>query len=319
MHWIVIGTGNISKRHRCNIRKIDPDAKITAYVSHRKIRSEDKNLNDIDHLDDCQDNVLKSKPEAIIVATPATEHISEAEFWLKNNIPVFIEKPVAAEQSDAIKLIPYQKNSIIMVGYVLRFFPILQELKKIISSNKFGAIKNITAHVGSYLPDWRPDINYKESVSASPDLGGGALLELSHEIDYILWLAGIPSSISAETKNSGTLDIEVEDTANISLKFSKDITGNIHLNFLQKPPQRFCKIIFEKAELNADIITGTLEIKPCDGDKVIHHFKPKDPNQPYLDELKNFMNAIHNHQSPLISLEDGINVLKVIDAAKSSS
>jgi predicted dehydrogenase len=316
MHWVVVGTGNISKRHRENIKYLWPDALVTALIPHRKKAQKDQNLNHADYLDDDHDTVLEKKPDAVIIATPASSHIDEAIFWLKHDIPVFIEKPLAMSAKQAKNLQPFASNSIITVGYVLRFLPIIRELKEIIQSNSFGKIISLEAHVGSYLPDWRPQNDYKKSVSARAELGGGALLELSHEIDYVLWFLGKPEKISATLKNSGTLDIEVEDDVDLEITFKGNLKANIHMDFLQSPPTRFCKVFFEEAIVKVDILTGTLQINKNNGEENIYNLAPKNSNAPYLGQLQNFYDTLKGTASPSVTIEDGVNVLSVIDTAR---
>ena len=94
-----------------------------------------------------------------------------------------------------------------------------------------GEIISLEAHVGSYLPDWRPQKDYKESVSARAELGGGVLLELSHELDYIRWFFGGIDSVIAVLKNSNILGLDVEDGADLILKSSKGLHISLHLDF----------------------------------------------------------------------------------------
>ena len=319
MHWVVVGTGNISKRHRENIKYLWPDAQVTALIPHRKKTEKDQTLNHADYINDNHEAVLENKPDAVIIATPASSHIEEAIFWLKHDIPVFIEKPLAISATQAKDLQPFAANSIITVGYVLRFLPIIKELKEIIQSKALGEIISLEAHVGSYLPDWRPQKDYKESVSARAELGGGVLLELSHEIDYILWFLGKPKKILSNIKNSGTLDIPVEDDVDLEIIFKDNIKANIHMDFLQNPPTRFCKVIFEKAFIKADILTGTLQINKNNGEKNIYDLAPQNSNAPYLDQLKNFHDTLKGISTLSVTTEDGINVLSVIDTAKQTS
>ncbi len=73
---------------------------------------------------------------------------------------------------------------------MLRFFELFD--KSFIGQTLYTSVE-----CGSYLPDWRPGNNYKKSVSAKKDLGGGVLLELSHELDYIRWIFGEIKNIYA--------------------------------------------------------------------------------------------------------------------------
>jgi predicted dehydrogenase len=107
-----------------------------------------------------------------------------------------------------------------MVGYNLRFMKSLKKFREILKKNTIGKILSIRSEVGSYLPSWRPDSDYKKSVSAIKKLGGGVLLELSHDIDYLVWLFGNVKWVSSTIHRQSNLKIDTEDTAHITLCLS---------------------------------------------------------------------------------------------------
>ena len=124
--------------------------------------------------------VINYNPDYIIISNNTSNHIEYANFLEKNlkNKIILIEKPI----SNKYKKIKLKKNKYI-VGYNLRFHPLIQFIKKKIIKKQ--NIHFISINVSSYLPEWRKNINYKDSNSAKKKFGGGLLLELSHELDYI--------------------------------------------------------------------------------------------------------------------------------------
>jgi len=195
-----------------------------------------------------------------------------------------------------------------MVGYVLRFFPVYQELKKIINNKTYGTVTSFETTVGSYLPSWRPNIDYKKSVSANTALGGGTLLELSHEIDLTLWCLGFPQYLNAHIENTGELEIDCEDVGDIKLTYNGGLTAKIHMDFLKKIPERKTTITFEKATITCDAIAGTLEITALnsdgDNDTKTLNFKPENPQQPFLDEIKRCKNFFITKQTSRIIMKN---------------
>lgn len=320
MHWVVVGNGNISKRHIRNVRNLWPNSYITNLITHRSIQSHDVTPPDSNQLIDTLDHLSLNNVYAAIICTPASCHVDQIRFWLEKKIPILVEKPLSNSLNSANNLTKYlgKKKPIIMVGYVLRFFSILKKLKDIHDENQYGKIINIKSYVGSYLPDWRPNIDYKKSVSASKNLGGGALLELSHEIDYVLWLFGQPKSLKAMIENTQKLEIDVEDKVDIHLNYQDDYYAHIHLNFLDKPAHRYCKIEYEKATVSANIITGFIEIKEKNNNIEIINCTMSDANDAYLEELREFSKAIGKNKKTPITLHDGVDVLKIISACRES-
>src|SRR5690606_29956228 len=83
-----------------------------------------------------------------------------------------------------------ENSAKIEVAYNLRFMPSAIRLKELLTEQIVGRIHSVSIEVGQYLPDWRPATDYRKNVSACKKLGGGVLLELSHELDYLTWLFG---------------------------------------------------------------------------------------------------------------------------------
>ena len=107
-------------------------------------------------------------------------------------------------------------------------------LRKNVNSNKLGSFLFSKINCSSYLPDWRPSQDYRRTVSSSSSYGGGVLLELSHEIDYANWFFGPFLKVQAVLKNTGTLEIDVEDIADLVLTNKNGMNVQIHLDFCSR-------------------------------------------------------------------------------------
>ncbi|CAN0605670.1 unnamed protein product, partial [Ectocarpus sp. 12 AP-2014] len=170
-------------------------------------------------------------------------HLQHADKLLTANIPVLIEKPLCARLSE-LKAINLQERQVGMgVAYNLRYMPAARIVKTLLDDAAVGSISTAFAEVGQYLPDWRPDSNYREGVSASKALGGGALLELSHELDYLSWFFGPFSRVLGVTRRVGQLDIDVDDSVDALLEKKDGLLVHVHLDFLQRQPCRHFKAI----------------------------------------------------------------------------
>ena len=148
-----------------------------------------------------------------------------------------------------------------MIGYNLRFFSSLKYFRQLILDNYAGKVLLVHAEYGRYLPSWRPNQNYKSSVSARRDLGGGVLLELSHELDYLRWIFGEISWLKATTNIQSNLVLDVEDSANMFFGFKPSLgggqlIGTLSIDFIRHDPTRKCIAIGEKGTLCWD---GLLE------------------------------------------------------------
>ncbi|MFW3570384.1 Gfo/Idh/MocA family protein [Kosakonia cowanii] len=307
----VIGLGNIATRHRKNIRALFPQAKIYAVPSSGRLVTEiisdcDEIATDITQLGNCVDMV--------IVASPAPFHARHAVSFIEAGVPVLIEKPVAASLEDGMKLLSaYKDNKTpVAVGYCLRYMPSAKILHEQLKSGVIGKLLNADIAVGQYLPDWRKK-DYRESVSAQRKLGGGALLELSHELDYTRWLLGELHVQHAIVRHSGTLDINVEDLVDVVAVAEQNVVVNIHLDFLQRKAYRKCAFIGAKGRLEWDLITNSLVLSDASGTKVIYVDEAYDRNQLYLEMLKDFIRLIAKENNNCITLEDAVATVELIE------
>jgi hypothetical protein len=157
---------------------------------------------------------------------------------------VFIEKPLSHESSGIEALISEarRRDRVVQIGYNMRFHPGLQILKELIDSGKSGRVLWLSVEVGQYLPDWRPWQHYRESYSARHELGGGIILDGSHELDYICWLLGRPTEVTCRAEHLSSLDVDVEDSAWIYLSVSGAAARGTASGFRAAGYTRTCKV-----------------------------------------------------------------------------
>lgn len=318
-HIILVGLGSIGQRHFKNVKTLLPDATVTIVRRSRKTMPDIECLADkiVDNIDDA---IAACKPYACIISSPSTFHVADAMKFAAVGCPIFVEKPLSHSLSELSKLakLVNEHKVIIMIAYILRFLPTMQRVKNIIDKKQFGDIVSASVSVGQYLPDWRPNQDYKTTVSAQKKLGGGALLELSHEIDYILHLFGYPEKLAASVVRSGKLEIDVEDSVDSLLMYPEGFCVHLHLDFLQKVSKRCCQITFDKAQLKWDVVSGKLSIETAlDGKKV--ETVSNVSNEIYINELRYFFDCIDSRVTPSIGLHDGTGVLSIINAIENAS
>ncbi|MED6316143.1 MAG: Gfo/Idh/MocA family oxidoreductase [Pseudomonadota bacterium] len=312
----VIGLGNISTRHRKNLKKLYPNSTVIAVSASG--RSPKHQPLDSDILVDSISDLITHKPDMVIVASPATFHSQHAVPLIESGIPVLIEKPIAASLEEAQKINQAYQNykTPVAIGYCLRYLPSSQKVNSVIQSKTIGKLHNILVEVGQYLPDWRANTNYKDSVSASSSLGGGALLELSHEIDYTQWIAGQLIPQTAILRSSAELNLDVEDSADI-LSINEDgAVISMHLDFLQRHPYRRCRFIGSEATLEWDLISNSVILYQADETRTLLNDPSWDKNQMYLNMILDFENMILNTPNNCISPVEAMSTLSFIEKVK---
>ena len=194
------------------------------------------------------------------------------------------------------------------VGYNLRFHPVILFLKKFLKNKKIFSI-NITSH--SYLPKWRK-IDYRKSVSAKKKLGGGILLELSHEFDYLKWIFKEIKILHSFNKRVSRLQIETDDILNLTGQVNKKTLFNLNMNFFSTIITRLIKIDGNNFSLNADLIKNEILIVKG-GRKINKKFLNFSMQKTYEYQLTE---VLSNKISNICSLNEGLEVIKLIEKIK---
>ena len=314
MKYLVIGCGSIGQRHIQNLLKLG-EKKISVYDSDIKL---------LKHVSKKFKVEIDVKPnfnvDCTLICTPPNSHIKIAKKALMNKSHVFIEKPLSNNLT-GIKFIKKlaEKNSLnIFVGYVFRFDSGLQKVKKIIDSGKIGNLISIDAYEGWYLPLWRPWQNYKKSYTGSEKLGGGIILDGSHELNYLLWLCGNVKQVFSYYSDIPSMKIKAEGIAEILLKFNSKVIGRIHLDFINPKYNRHCEIIGDKGSIRWSFENKTIEIQKSGQSKFNIIKYGNDNNQIYLDEMKYLIQCLKGKKNELINIDDAEKTLRFSLAIKKS-
>lgn len=316
--FLIVSLGSIGKRHLKNLKEIDPGFSVAIWHLTANTKSESR----IEQLNTIED-VVRYQPDAAIIASPASTHLAIATSLVRLGIPVFIEKPMSISTAGISDLITEAdaNNVPLMIGYNLRFMPSLIETKRLIHSGAIGKVITVRAEVGQYLPDWRPGNDYRTCVSAQSALGGGALLELSHELDYLYWFFGLPKSVICHGGRFSQLEINVEDSVDILMTYENpSMQVSSHMDLLQRSPVRTCKFIGSEGTLIWNGIEDCIDIYTPDTGmwRKISGLKLQDRNLMYMDELRHFIKVIRQKKAPCIDGIQGYEVMAMIDAARTS-
>ena len=313
---IVVGLGNISLRHRRNLKLLFPNVHVIAIPASGKIVNQ--NIEFSDQISLSIEEVIQDGIDMAIVASPAPFHAEHTIALIRAGIPTLVEKPVTSDSQDAHKLIEVYKetNTPIAIGYCLRYMPSSIKIKEFLDQKIIGNIYNVFIDIGQYLPDWRPSKDYRDSVSAKASLGGGVLLELSHEIDYIQWLLGPMKVHYAQLRSSLELNLEVEELADLVLVSDMGTVCNIHMDFLQKKAKRVCSFVGEKGRIDWDLLTNSIVLSAKKGDKTLFKEKDWDSNKMYLSLLKDFSSLAKGHANTCVDLMQATSTVKLIEDIK---
>ncbi len=325
-NFLIIGLGAIGRRHLGILRALDFEATITVLRHRHGDNGEDPENPEGATVVHDLGAALERGIDAAIIAGPASGHVEAALSLAAAGVHILVEKPLSDRLQGVRALVEVcrDKGVVLQVGYCLRFLESQSALHRALTDAMVGRVVGVEAVVGQYLPDWRPGRGYRRTVSARRELGGGALLELSHEIDYLLWHLGAIATVDARLGQRGDLDIDVEDTVDMKLAFNSGMPGILHMDMISRPPRRFCRIEGEKGILFWDGIRGQTRYHRLgqgeDADEgVLLAADGGGRNEMYERQLVRFLGCIDHAAAPLVGGEDGIKVLEVVEAARRSA
>ena len=303
MKVLIVGLGSIAKKHIEALHTLLPKCTIYALRSSLKANIEDGIVNIYD-LDE-----LEIEFDFAIISNPTYLHYETIQCLAHKKIPLFIEKPAlnSIEKADELIELVEQNKVLNYVACNLRFHPCIIFLKENILKRK-RKINELNVYCGSYLPTWRPGIDFRKIYSANANMGGGVHLDLFHEIDYTIWLFGMPNKSKSTLKSGSSLNIDAVDYANYLFEYDTFV-ANIILNYYRKKDKREIEILFDDETLKIDLIQNC--ITDHNG-KTIFNAENFKIQESYLEQLKYFIYFLNNDQKPFNSLRDSVDVLKIV-------
>ena len=323
MKFLIAGLGSIGRRHLRNLQALG-EKDILLYRTHRATLPDDEIKGypvetDLGH-------ALALGPQAVIIANPTALHLSVAIPAAQVGCHLLIDKPVAdsLEGCEELKAALKRRGGRVLVGFQFRFHPGLQRIKELLDDQAIGRPLDVRAHWGEYLPGWHPWEDFHRSYAARPELGGGVILTLCHPLDYLHWLIGEVETLWAFTSRSG-LGLEVEDTAEIGLRFKGGTLGSVHLDYVQRPAQHTLEIVGTEGTISWDNAHGSVQLSQAQhngGSEVKQAFPiPEgfERNSMFLAEMRHFRQVAQGECEPICSLDDGLYALKLALAALRSA
>lgn len=316
--FAVIGFGSAGARALQALRELRPDAEFLVVSRKGAVGEGFKSTSSLD-------DPVAFAPDAVIVAGPATTRVDVLRKIGGLNVPVFIEKPLAHTLGDAVAVLDLLGLAVerSQLGYNLRFSESLIAFRDLVRGGQFGRVLRFTAETAQYLPDWRPDKDYRETVSARADLGGGVLLELSHELDYLRWIFGEWDWVSAWTGRTSSLEIDVEDTALVTIGIEGDqavtqVVGQLSLDFVRRDKTRTVTAVCEGRTLRWDGIAGTVEVHDLSESRWKTVVTDSGSQSTYRAQWDSFLSVVEQGSKPLVPMSDGVAVLRAVEAIRNS-
>jgi predicted dehydrogenase len=273
---LIIGFGSIGKRHASILKNFKMVSDI--YILSRSNPKIFKTINKLSQIKEID-------PDYIIICSRTSDHFKHLKYIEKNFSKkiVLIEKPLFNKFHKFTIL----KNKV-FVGYNLRQHPVIKFIKNFIKNKNIFSVNIIC---NSYLPNWRKK-NYKTSYSSHKRLGGGVLLDLSHEIDYLEWIfKRIKRLDLVKIKKLSNLKINVEDHVLIAGK-TRLSNFVLDLNYYSLYPRRQVVVDGHNFSIKGDLMNNFVEIYIKNKNKKVISFK-NDKNYTYVKQHELILNQNH--------------------------
>ena len=319
---VVRGAGSIGQRHARVFRGLDADVRLWPVRSRGPLGHDE--ATGVPLLDDSSGPDAVAGADLVVVATDTRRHVSDTVEALDRGAGrVLLEKPVAPTRAAAAQLAAHRRADDVWVAAPLRAHAAFRHLLAAVEHLE----GRLSAHVWcqSWLPDWRPGRDYRESYSARPD-EGGVLRDLVHEIDYAMVLFGEPRLLGAHLEHEGPLEMAAEQAATL-LWATARATGTIRLDYVTRPASRGVVIRSAGGSLSWTVATACVRSADARGATAERHF-PEDLDRDTVMatqaraalELHPTTSAAERHTAGApATLREGLAALEVCDRARSLS
>ena len=300
---LIIGLGSIGKKHVDAIYALGLDVTIYALRGGESLYDSYKEVINVSSTDEIQ-----SKIDFTIVSNITSAHEATIMNVLGLQCPIFIEKPVLSDLGNASRISAKlkEKNILTYVACNLRFHSGLQFLKKYLDEKK-PRINEVNIYCGSYLPDWRRAIEFRESYSAKSEQGGGVHLDLIHELDYCTWIFGFPERHTSIKRKESSLSIDSIDNARFQFLYS-EFTAGINLNYFRRDPKRTLEIITSENSILLDLNSNKIQLLVSGEILFEEPFEMKDT---YTSQMRYFIDVINSNKHLINDFDYAVKVLKL--------
>lgn len=256
MKVLFCGLGSIGQRHIQNLKTVAGkrgiDCRIDAVrATQRELPTSvsaliNKSCISIVEADDDYDMAFITNPTAM--------HRQTVKALAGKTKSIFIEKPVFDSTCINIESLGLRADGVYHVACPLRQHPVIRRMKELADENKIFAVRAICS---SYLPGWRSGADYRNCYSAKRAEGGGVVLDLIHEWDYLCYLFGIPDKVQMFAGKFSDLEIDSDDVAVYIARY-RNMLLSLHLDYVGRVPARNIVMYCADDVITGDLLAGTV-------------------------------------------------------------
>ncbi len=325
MTFLIIGLGSMGKRRVRNLQALQ-----AGEIVGVELKEEDRKEAEEKYGIQTVDNVSKvnlSEIDAIIVSTPPDKHNEWIEFAIQNKKPVFVEASVIVEGLEELNGKAKAAGVLVAPSCTLRFHPAIKIIKDIIRNGKYGRVTTFSYHLGQYLPDWHPWEKLSDVYFGQKETSGTREM-VAFELTWLVDVVGFPKEITGFYGKTMDLGVDIDDAYVMSLKLEKSF-GNLTIDVVARYAIRTLVLNTEQAQILwrwddkvvklYDASTKKWQEIPLPEGRAAEGYNPNITEDMYIDELKAFMDAVQNKKPFPNTLDEDIDVLKILNQVESRS
>jgi len=296
----IIGLGSIGNKHYEYLSKFK-------FITLTYIQN--SNLKIIDNKNTKLISSIKvNEFDAIYICTPTSTHLRFLKKLVKFSNNFVIEKPLDISISGLNKILNINTNINLYTAYVLQQKRSMKTIKKIINNN-FNKILSVEIKCFSYLPNWRSNKDYLNSHTAKKKLSGGIIYELSHEINYALFLFGFPTSLISKTYTTNTIKIK-DDHAIVIFNYVNKFNLKIELSISSKKEERTCSVFCNNKFIHFDLLKDKINVSSNGKSKNYNFY-----DDMYLNQTNEIIKSLKNNKfNKIENLKNSIDSNRILEA-----
>ena len=301
MKVLIIGLGSIALKHIKALQELYPSVVIYALRRKGEPSKEIKGVIEVFDISEIKVDTLSF----ILISNPTAVHYETIKEVMVYKKPLFIEKPLfetlSNEANDLVMEIERQGIPT-YVACNLRFLESIAKIRELLVGKR---VNEVNVYCGSYLPDWRPNIDFRKVYSANKEMGGGVHIDLIHELDYVYWLFGAPIHTQSFFSNKSSLDITAYDYANYLWEYD-DFSVSVVLNYYRRDSKRTLEILTDEGTYLVDLLKNNISYN----DELVFQSSQLSL-QTYTAQMQFFVEEILNKQTKFNTFVEGYKVLKL--------
>ena len=298
MEFLIVGYGSMGQRHARNLRKICAKNGLSCSIDLLRTRSTDA-PEGIRGVYTSKDQ-FPGTYDAIFITNPTATHYETLVDLIELSGAFFIEKPVFDRTDYDLDFLD-REEKVLYVAAPMHYKPAISWLKEHFDFSEAFSLRSISS---SYLPDWRPGVDYRKTYSAHKDMGGGVAIDLIHEWDYLQYLIGFPERVHSIIAKRSDLEIDSDDVALYIADYG-DKTAEIHLDYFGRVPLRKLEIFTKEDTVECDLLTDTISFLKA-GEQIVLT-EERDDTQ--TRELEAFLEMIQGKREITNDIEHALNTL----------